>query len=338
LFALLVFAVICFYRYRKSLKRLLWELLPGLPLCVFIVFWIVHESRLNSYMSLSSLGEYYLGEWIQKSMKLRGELFFFDNYFLFKGLGGQIAALFFVLFILFPLGSHWLNRKKVSMPENLKQVSASLYIFLFVALFFFLFIPHRIWGFFYLPARFSVFILLSFVFMGSFFSKSWDAKISKVVFVLLCLLHFGLWGQYFTAFNSENRQFTREIFPQKERFNPVGGLIYAYLFRGNPVYIHFPNYHIVWNQGIVPTCVVDYTFGSVRRIVDERRLPSNIRMEWEGRRKKYNGRFSNLDYILVKGKIPEKHLVFFKDFRVQKSTADWTLYKKYRGGDASDVE
>jgi hypothetical protein len=74
---------------------------------------------------------------------------------------------------------------------------------------------------------------------------------------------------------------------------------------------------------------MDFSFGTIRRKAGKDRLPSNLNMEWVGRRpQNYTGRFDRVDYILVKGKIPPSHLKYFNTFQQKKSIPGWSLYEK----------
>ena len=157
----------------------------------------------------------------------------------------------------------------------------------------------------------------------------------------MCLFHLVLWTDYYRDFQKENELFTKDLFPQDSKDKKLAGLIYNVEFRGEPVYMHFPNYYTIWNQGIATSSILDYRFGTVvRRNVSISRevLPHYI--EWIGLSvRKYNRKFAlfnfkryeNMDFVLVRGKIPEDPLKYFKDFKLGRKTGDWTLYEKKNG-------
>ena len=328
LYALLLFSACCFYRYRHSIKRMLVQFSITVPLWILFIAWWSHDSLQGSEYNGSYLLKYYLTEWLQESFAGRTRLLSLDNFSLFKGnLGHAIAALFSLTIIL-PVLIFWIKRRPTAPSIYKGRFLPSLFIFFLVSLAVYIFIPHEISGNYYLFPRFSVFVLISIVFLGSAVSMRENNRILKSVLLAVCLLHLILWGEYFLSFNRENRYFTPEIFPVENKEEVMGGLIYDNRFRGRPVYIHFPNYHIVWNEGIATTCVVDFSFNLIRRKAGTAEWPPTIRLEWVGRHGRYSGQFSDLKYILVKGDILKNHLKYFDGFVVDKSAGDWILYKK----------
>jgi hypothetical protein len=144
--------------------------------------------------------------------------------------------------------------------------------------------------------------------------------------IAVVALHFGLWAGYFSDFKKESRSFTKNLFPVAAGQKKLAGLIYDFQFRGRPIYIHFPNYYITWKQGIASTCLIDYRFGTIRRKASKTALPSYRRIEWVGKRQGYDGRFANMDLLLVRGEIPGPHRVYMKHFTLQRRSGKWSLY------------
>lgn len=333
LFALFIFSICCLYLYRRSLRRLFIEWAVALPLLMMTIAWWLHDPLQYRFQDAkwTYLFNYYFYKWLPHSLLQRGNLLFYDNFSLFKGSPGKFAALFFSFAIILPLVYGWIRYRRVffsNQSRYSRQMRFSLLMFLIASLFFYIFIPHKLYGNYYLFPRFSVYILLSFLFLCSVVPWRRFCHLSRIVLGTVCLLHLAVWADYFRDFNRENRSFSRQIMPRDSKNKVLAGLIYHYRFRGRPIYIHFPNYHIVWNDGIASTCVMDFNFGIIRRKAGESLLPSNLKMEWVGRHRQYAGHFSGADYILVKGRIPPPHRQYFKDFHLIKTISDWSLYEK----------
>ncbi len=102
-------------------------------------------------------------------------------------------------------------------------------------------------------------------------------------------------------------------------------MIYDYRWRGRPAYIHYPGYYITWKKGIAATSVVGYRFGAVRRKAPLAVLPHYL--EWIGRAGRYDGRYSNLDYLLVRGNAPAGRKSETEGFIPVRSAGKWLILK-----------
>jgi hypothetical protein len=94
------------------------------------------------------------------------------------------------------------------------------------------------------------------------------------------------------------------------------------------MYKHFSNYHIVWNRGVAVTRLVDFDIGPIKRKADKRLLPEQLG-RW-GERRAYAGQYGDMDYILVRGKLPEADSVYLAEFRLCERHGPWALYE-HRG-------
>jgi hypothetical protein len=148
------------------------------------------------------------------------------------------------------------------------------------------------------------------------------------------VFHLGLWYDYLRGFQRENAQFTQSVFPQGPTEGFLAGLIYEAKYRGWLVYVHFPNYHVVWNRGVTVNAFIDNRFSTVTRKASEEELPRYT--DWVGFGGRYDGRYRNAEHILVKGHMPEDDRANMAGFRLAKSHGDWSLYQK-TGGHAGEV-
>jgi hypothetical protein len=61
----------------------------------------------------------------------------------------------------------------------------------------------------------------------------------------------------------------------------------------------------------------------VSRKVDFDVLP--LYLTWEGRAMRYDGRYSNMDYLLVRGKIPQHIYPRIREFKPVDTWGNWSL-------------
>ena len=104
------------------------------------------------------------------------------------------------------------------------------------------------------------------------------------------------------------------------------GLIYANEYRGRNVYIHFPNYYIVWQKGIAASKIIDYRFGVIRRVASEAELPFYEELIADN----YSNQpaYQRVDYLLVRGRAPVKTDDNLANFSLWREAGLWRLYKK----------
>src|SRR5690606_7187758 len=95
------------------------------------------------------------------------------------------------------------------------------------------------------------------------------------------------------------------------------------------VYIHFPNYYIVWNKGVAASKIIDYRFGVVRRLAPESELPHYEEMI--GERYSYQPQYSNIDYFLVRGQAPVENDMHLRGFSLWRQAEPWRIYEKSPG-------
>ena len=167
------------------------------------------------------------------------------------------------------------------------------------------------------------FILVSSILLGDV-NKAW----LKYFAVLSVMVYSFLWFEYVYSFNQENKNFTPEFFAGIPREGKLAGLIYDNTYRGRKVYIHFPNYFIVWKKGIAASKIIDYRFGVVRRVAPETELP--FYHELIGENYSYQEQYSNIDYLLVRGTAPVNDDLNLRNFRLWKESEPWKIYQRGR--------
>jgi len=177
-----------------------------------------------------------------------------------------------------------------------------------------------------LAQRFSVLVLISLVILAAVLWKDRKPRFVPAVVTLVCAAHLAMWWSDFRAFNRENEGFRPDFLPAPWKGRILAGLVYDYKWRGMPAYIHFPGYYITWKKGIATTSLIGYRFGAVRRKAPLAVLPAYL--EWTGKTGRYDGRYSNLDYILMRGALPRGREYEIEGFSPLRSAGKWHLLKK----------
>ena len=187
-------------------------------------------------------------------------------------------------------------------------------------------IPERFPGYSFLFERFSVFIFISFILLGSILFSSNLKRAVPAAICVMCLFHFLLWVNYFRDFDKENQIFNKEFFSAISNDKRLAGLMYNYRFRGRSVYENFADYYVVWQQGITNSRVMDERSFPIQRKVSKEILPPDI--EWSGKYDSYDGSYSNMDCILVRGELSPKARNYLKNFKVIRQVGKWILFEK----------
>lgn len=372
-FAALLFLVLCLFHRGLPAAQKIGRLYPLSPAAALtLAWWWGGRSAWSGQGLLAFLGDYYISDFL-KTFPRRLGLLYLDNYHLYDGPRGRYIALGFSLFVIFfavlyllqgffhgrhkapgmgatsppgrtiepaprekvGLGKTVEMREKDDLENSAVDISYYAITFATVAAAAYFLLPLGIPGQSILYQRFSALLFLSLIVLGSLWiGRMGRGTIGALIF-LLSLWHFTLWAGYFVDFNRENRHFSPAFLPERAPAEILSGFIYDYRFRGRPLYIHFPNYHIVWKRGIACTSLVGYRFGAVTRKAPARVLPPYL--AWIGNplhysHENYDGRYGSLDYILTRGLPPpgkEWHLSGFEPIR---SAGKWHLYSNRRRG------
>ncbi|MFH2036434.1 MAG: hypothetical protein ABIJ45_08525 [Candidatus Zixiibacteriota bacterium] len=324
LFAMFLYVSTVLYKHRLVWKKLFGDFLIVLPTGIITLIWWFFFTRPGNSETLSQLADYYTGNFIKLYSDRFLDLLKFDNYFLFEGTSGVlVAVLFSSAIILTALIGIILARRQLKeiFKEGLSNIIPVLIAVTFLCFFF---LPHGLPGEEYIYQRFGFVFLISLLILGARLLKNRTPLIIKIFIVILTVINIGLWYDYYNDFNRENVNFRQDIFPHNGQL-PLAAIIIDYEFRGQPMYIQFQNYYIVWNKGIVTTPIVDYRFGNIGRIVDYNYLPKYH--AWVGRHPlSYDKRYNHFGNIIVRGKIPPEIIHRFDGFIKAGTKNGWTLY------------
>lgn len=325
LFALFLFLVFCLYFFRFSLKRFFMEFLPALPAIALVLIWWSLNHDNDSPGLAVFLGDYYVHDFFQTFIK-RARLVAFDNYRLFSRYAGYAVGIFFALAAMVPpLYALYIRRKTIG-PALKKPAVATVFIFMLCTFLCFFLLPAGLPGQGYLYHRFAVILILGVIIAGGLFSSLKMSKIKIAALLAVCLLHFGLYYDYFTAFDRENDSFAEEVLSDIPSDKTLVGLIADNLYRGHPMYFHFPNYFIIRQQGIAASCITKYRFGVIRRKIAEDILPVYDELMRDTVHILNN--YEKTDYLLIRGELPSVYKPLLHSFKLVKSSGKWFIYEK----------
>lgn len=325
LLGLMVYGAMIGYHFRKSFGRLITHgLLVSSPVVIIIVAWWFTRTTQEEGSTLEYLKEYYSSGYFQ-NFTLRFGVVAFDNFQLREGIPGILIASVFFLCMLIPVLFTRPWKWKLS-SRSLTPESIYAGIFFLIVLGCYLLAPHSMPGQAPIFQRFCTILILSFMILASIPLSTVNIPWLKYYVIIAISTYSLFWFEYIYSFNRENQTFSRELFDGMESEKKLAGLIYDNAYRGRNVYIHFPNYYIVWNKGVAASKIIDYRFGVVRRVAPETELP--FYQEMIGEQYGYQSQYSNIDYFLVRGKAPVENDMHLRGFSLWRQAEPWKIYKK----------
>ena len=325
LLGLMIYGAMIGYHYRRSFGRIVAHgLLIPAPVVIMIVAWWFTRTTQEEGSTLAYLQEYYSSGYFQ-NFALRFGVIAFDNFQLREGIPGFLIATAFFLCIVIPAlfikPWQWKFARRSITPELIYAG-----IFFMIILGCYLVAPHSMPGQAPIFQRFCTILILSFVILASIPLRTANIPWLKHYVILVISAYSLFWFEYIYSFNRENQMFSRELFDGMEREKKLAGLIYDNDYRGRNVYIHFPNYYIVWHKGIAASKIIDYRFGVVRRVAPETELP--FYQEMIGENYRYQSQYANIDYFLVRGSAPVENDLHLSGFSLWRKAEPWKIYSK----------
>lgn len=294
--------------------------LAALPLVALIAAWWHSEARDYTGPGVFSFLRGYYGSAFVRTFAGRWSFPIRENYALFKGAAGYAVAALFSLAIMAPAAA--LSFRRHPAPRGTRG-AAVLPLALGAALCYVL-LPNELPQQAVLYERFSVFVLLALVMYCGARAPVALRGAGAAALVAVAVLHYALWANYVFDFNRENAGFDRAFLRPAASGENLAGLIYDYRYRGRSIYIHFPSYYIVWERGVATANITEYRFGPVRR-AGVHGLPRYL--DWVGKFDNYDGRYRDMDYILMRGTEPGAG-GFLGDFKVARTAGRWSLYER----------
>ena len=331
IYALGLFGTALLWRYYRNIKLLLIKALAILPVLLLISHWFLAQvsedtGKMGS-ISLRNIAGYYRHDYLL-SIFTRLGLIYRENYLYNFNFWGQLFASSFLIFLIVVIV---LNIKKTNsgfsgfMQGNSNDFALLLLLTSAVIM---LIVPAPRNGLRFTFVRLGVYLFLFFILYGSLHIKKPFNKTMIAVIGLVCLIHWGTWLDYFQKFNHENREFTADLFPDPEPDRILTGLIFEAGFHGHPLYVHFPDYYIVWKHGIATPSFTK--LGVIWRIGSIPKLPEYT--EWLylniHRQEEIFDKYENVDYILVRKKMTLAARRYFKDYTLYKQQGDWQVWAR----------
>lgn len=324
LLGLLFYGVLLLIHHRFNILKAMLQGIPiALPLVILIFTWWTLKEDTAKESTFEFLLTYYASEFWSEYPK-RFYLPVLDNYSLYEGIPGVAVALLLSLAIVAPL----VYFKRLNKPV-IRQlwVGENRYLTILfaasVACYFLL--PDRLPGQAPLYQRFSTIVMISLLLTGSVLV--WDIHARRLRLYVIGLLAgvVILWGEYLITFNAENRDFNASFLKTDNPDDKLVGLIWDGDYRGRKVYIHFPNYYIVWHKGTAGSKIIDYRFGIVRRVVPESVLP--FYQEYAHEKFLPLMKYDAADYLLAREEDQSITTTYFPAALKIKQTGSWVIYR-----------
>lgn len=325
LMGLVLYGFMLLYHFRKTFKHLIIHALTvPVPLVILIfTWWFSREPLQEEQSTLDYLKTYYASSYLQDFV-IRFRIVVFDNFQLQEGFAGLLIAAFFFTCLLVPIALARPWRKKLASPAITANVVYAGMFFI-ITFFCYLLVPDKLPGQTPIFQRFCTIVILAFIIVVSIYLKDVSTAPLKYFVITTAILYTFLWAEYMISFNRANKGFNESFFEGLRPKEKLAGLIYDNQYRGRKVYIHFPNYYLVWQQGITASKIIDYRFGVVHRIASEAALP--FYHELIGEDYRYMPQYSDLGWLLVRGAAPITPDPNLHAFEPYKEVGKWKLYR-----------
>lgn len=327
LFGLMVFAVcaaidmLC----KGSWRRVYIHLALCVPGGVLFCLWYAGDVReFGGTSMVEALLRYYRSGFLG-SFWQRGAVMIHDNFRLTGSAGGYAAAAFLSLVIIF-FALYAFMKARPRQPDGSETPRRCVWVFLGCSVFCALFMPVALPGYSFLYQRFSVCVFLALLLSAACYAPAALPARMTVLLVAAVAFHALAWVACFRDFDAENAGFNRDFFSGCSRDGVLAALIYDYRFRDVSMYDNFADYYMVWTGGVSTTRLVDDRSFAIRRRVGTDQLPEYMGWIGKAERSRYDGRYGALDYILVRGEIPEQAGSVLRDFRLLNRAGAWRLY------------
>lgn len=327
LFSLLLFGTCSIFRHWSSLKKLSADLLIVLPAVCLTLWWWIAQAGQATMPASTYLWKYYTGIFLKLFPNRFLELVTLDGYFLYYGLKGLLIASLFAALIIGAAGWSLFRRGRKTIQIFRSREGRQVTLFTVVAVLCFFLLPHSLPGQDYIYQRLSVMVLVSLVIVGGYAASRRVHLSVKILVVAAAIGSVALWHDYYADFNQENASFQPDAFPQEAPQAPASALVFDWAFRGQPLYMQFPNYHIVWNQGIITTAIVEYRFGIVKRRVGRDVLPEYNQLVGPIPLS-YHPKNTNTEFVVLRGPLPRNTQSELNSLTCIRTRGDWRLLKR----------
>ncbi len=321
LFALsIVTLTILVMRDPTRTRRAVLAMLPALGI---VAWWWVTSPRESRSDTSGFLLQYYQTEYLQTFLAARKRLLTHDHAHVAAGFRGVAFGLAISAAIVGLLLMKWRDWRATLTALWRTPSGRVPLIFATSAALCCLLLPDRLPEETALFERFSVYLWLSLIVLGSVLWRHARGLWPAVAIGLIVLAGQAVRLEYFWAFSRTVEGFTPAFFPEATRGERLFGLIYQPKFRDHPIFAHYPDYYITWRHGIATTEIAQFRFGTVRTRPDGRTLPM---YDTSPNANSYSTEHLDFDYLLVRGSLPAT--LPMTDFRETRHAADWRIFER----------
>lgn len=325
-FSLVVFAAIINLQRNFTRKHLfgIVALVPG----VVIMFVWINNSASFRYSTFDFLSYYYREEYVETLAFRLSRIFSIDNPVV-AGNGGELFSMAMSLPVFVGLIAGLVTHKSDASEEpGVKKARQSAELFLIVAILCYLFAPNRLpeWSYFY--ERFSVIFLLGTIWVLSFILPRKALPLARVCVAILVIVHSVVWYRYFSEFKVAAKPFRTLLYRNPDAVGrSLAAIIADHDFRGTSAFIHYQNYQLVWNGGVVPAKFLEYRFHLFGRRNPEV-LPDYHEWESVARTGWLVNKYKKMDLILCRGSDALGDSVASKGYELLQRDDEWMLFRK----------
>jgi hypothetical protein len=295
------------------------------PVGALAAIWWTQFNVLQPEQSvLSFLKEYYQDEYV-RTLQARAASMLNDNKRLAARPYGSLLSLFFITPLLLGAAAAVGRNRLWGLFRSDNPSRHVACVFLLLASACYLVLPDRLPGWWALYQRVTVFVLLGLIWVTATLIPATLLRASRIVVVVLVLVHAGAWFQYFSAFKNATEPYRFLIAGDPGLTNqPAGAIIADYTFRGYPVFFHFQNYQLIWNHGLVRSRITYYRSRLVRRRDGDR----VEYLEYAGPEqfKALLDDYGQVPFLISRGAI--RDIVEDGRFALVKRQGDWALLKR----------
>lgn len=90
--------------------------------------------------------------------------------------------------------------------------------------------------------------------------------------------------------------------------------------------VYFIDYYTAWTNGISTTCLIDDRSFSIGRKLYSLKFPEYIVWLGKNQNYQYDGRYKDVDHIIVRGKLPARAVQYMNNFISVEQRGSWELY------------
>ncbi len=298
MFMLLVLGFLVFYLFVTRTRGALLLVLSALPLALAVLVWSANAEAVSGVSLSAYLRDYYLNDFLA-SVPRRLVLPLYDLLQLNQGKARSYAI---ALSIAAPVAAVVLRSALSAASRAAWKLPPARFVAPLVyftgAITAWLTLPSAIPSQAFVFERFSILTVLGALILAA--GVAGPRILESRVFASMCVVSAATFaissGWFYADWRVVSAPLRPSLFPA-ERDVRVGAVVCDPMFRNLPLFLHVASYQTVWHKGISATPVIDYRFGSLRRVASEEKLPRAL--DWLCFDRPYNAQFDRLEYLLL---------------------------------------